>query len=102
MKCLKRILGDSRWLKTALLISDSFGGLYDHSRATFAVGLPNFVWTLDSRPGFPGLLSAGMTSAGVTFFRGNDGPLIVYFLNRTLPTYALYCSPILASCALPG
>jgi len=29
---------------------------------------------LDSRPGFPGLLSAGMTSAGVTFFRGNDEP----------------------------
>jgi len=28
---------------------------------------------LESRPGFPRLLSAGMTSAGVTFFRGNDG-----------------------------
>ena len=26
----------------------------------------------DSRPGFPGLLSAGMTSAGLAFFRGND------------------------------
>ena len=33
----------------------------------------DFTTRTGCRPRFPGLLSAGMTSAGVTFFRGHDG-----------------------------
>jgi Putative prokaryotic signal transducing protein len=42
---------------------------------TCTIGTPTTLGpmnSLDSRPGFPGLLSAGMTSAGLTFLRGND------------------------------
>jgi len=41
--------------------------------AKVGIGLPKA--DLDSRAGFPGLLSAGMTSAGVAFFRGSDADL---------------------------